>query len=295
MSTLVIVNPAAGGGRAGRHAEAVLSRLPGELDIRRTVGPGHATALVAAARERGVSEFIGLGGDGTLFEIVNGALGAGSTVPRVALVPLGTGNSFGRDLGIHSVEQAIEAIAGGGRRPVDVVRIESDSQPLYSINIVGLGFSAFAGDRMNRRFKRLGVAGYLAAVAVEIAKLHAPRMRYRVDGGAWVDEFLLMLSLCNSQYTGGAMHMAPAACIDDGLLDLIALRPMTRARFASAFPHIFRGTHPELPEVEVGRARRVEFELSGPVEVLIDGEIRSLALSAVEVVPAALEVPCPKR
>ncbi|MEZ4317446.1 MAG: diacylglycerol kinase family lipid kinase [Myxococcota bacterium] len=294
MSTMVLVNPAAGGGRAGRDADALLAKLPGELDVRRTLGPGHATALVAAARERGVQRFVSVGGDGTLYEVVNGALAAGSGRPTVGFLPLGTGNSFGRDVGVTSVETAMDALSGTHTRVVDVVKLESDQAPVHSINIVGLGFSALAGDLMNRRFKSFGALGYVLAVGVELSRLHAPRVRYRLDDGEWRDEPLVMLSLCNSQYTGGAMHMAPDARVDDGLLDVIALAPMSRRRFIGAFPKIFQGTHTALDEVTAGRARRVELAVDGPVDVMIDGEVLKLALTAVEVVPGALEVACPR-
>ncbi|MCB9677227.1 MAG: diacylglycerol kinase family lipid kinase [Alphaproteobacteria bacterium] len=294
MTTLVLVNPTAGGGRAGREADAVLARLPGELDIRRTVGPGHATALVKAARERGVQRFISVGGDGTLHEVVSGAVAVGEGRPWVGFLPLGTGNSFGRDVGVLTLEDAVGAVCGDGCRVVDAVRLDADGrEPLYSINIVGLGFSALAGDLMNRRFKRFGALGYIMAVLVELARLHAPRVRYRLDGGDWREEDLVMLSLCNSQFTGGAMHMAPNAVVDDGLLDLVALHPMTRRRFLGAFPRIFRGTHTALDEITTDRARRVDLDVDGPVDVMIDGEVLKLVLRSVEVVPGALEVACP--
>jgi YegS/Rv2252/BmrU family lipid kinase len=291
---MVLVNPAAGGGRAGKEAEAVLKRVPGSdaFDVRHTVGPGHATALVKAARERGVGRFLSVGGDGTLYEVVNGALSAGSGPPTVAILPLGTGNSFGRDIGVTSVDKAVRALSNGETRPCDAVQLVSEEDTRWSINLVGLGFSAFAGDLMNRRFKRLGAAGYILAVLIELARLRAPPVRYRMDDGDWRTEDLIMLSLCNSQYTGGAMQMAPDAVIDDGQLDVIALHPMSRARFLGAFPRIFRGTHPELPEITAERATRVELDVPGPIDVMIDGEVAKLTLQSVSVHRHALEVLC---
>ncbi len=296
---MVLVNPAAGGGRAGRQADALLSRVDRELDVRRTVGPGHATALVKAARERGVTQFLSVGGDGTLYEVVNGAMQTGSGTPRLAILPLGTGNSFGRDIGVTTVEAAIDALNSGHSRPCDAVELVAEEGTFWSINLVGLGFSALAGDLMNRRFKRLGAAGYILAVLIELSRLHAPAVRYRTaqpdqDPGDWTAEDLVMLSLCNSQFTGGAMQMAPDAAIDDGLLDLIALHPMSRTRFLGAFPRIFRGTHPSLDEITVSRAARVELDLPGPVDVMIDGEVEKLTLQSVTVKRHALEVLCPK-
>lgn len=287
----VLLNPTAGGGRAGREAPRWLEGL--DADVRTTLGPEHATALVRAGRETGESVFVAVGGDGTLFEVVNGALSAGDGRPTVGILPLGTGNSFGRDIGVNGPDDARRALLAGSTRTIDAVRITHDDGELWSVNLVGLGFSAAAGSLTNRRFKRFGVLGYVMAVLVELGRLSAPMVRYRLDGGDWVDEPLVMLSLCNSQFTGGAMQMAPGAQIDDGLLDVVRLGPMSRAGFLTAFPRIFKGTHPELEAVTQQQAQRVDFELPGPVDVMIDGEIRTLRLRSVEVVPAALEVLCP--
>lgn len=291
MKAMALVNPAAGGGRAAELAAQVLPRF-GELDVRTTTAPGHATALVAAARERGVHRFLSVGGDGTLHEVVTGALSVDGPRPTVGLCPVGTGNSFGRDVHVRDLTDAVAAWRGGYTRTTDVLRLEHDGDPLYSINIVGLGFSAAAGSLMNRRFKALGAAGYIAAVLVEVARLGAPTLRFTVDGSA-SELPTLMLSICNSRYTGGAMCMAPAARIDDGRLDVIHVGALARGRFVSTFPKIFAGTHVQMPEVQALTGTRVELDGS-EVEVMLDGEVIPMALRAVEVVPAAVEVACPR-
>ena len=92
------------------------------------------------------------------------------------------------------------------------------------------------------------------------------------------------------RFTGGAMEMAPRAKVDDGELDVIRIGTMPRLRFFSSFPSIFRGTHTTRPEVEATRARRVEFEIEGDVDCMIDGEIVRLRPRSVEVVPHAMRV-----
>ena len=293
MKAMALVNPAAGGGHAGRHAATVLQRF-GELDVRTTVGPGHATALVREARSRGVQRFLSVGGDGTLHEVASGVMQAEGPVPVLGICPLGTGNSFGRDIDVRDLDAAAAAWNGDHRRPVDLLHLEHDDEDdLYAINLVGLGFSAAAGSLTNRRFKRLGAGGYIAAVLVELARLKAPSLSFTLDGAAH-DGPAVMLSICNSRYTGGDMQMAPQARIDDGKLDVIRLGPVSRARFLTAFPKIFAGTHPTMPEVLQAQGSRVELALAGPVEVMIDGEVRRMGLTAVQVVPRAVEVLCPR-
>jgi diacylglycerol kinase (ATP) len=289
MRTVAIVNPSAGGGRAARRAAELGSKLPG-LEVRTTRGPGHATELARAARADGAEVVVAAGGDGTLFEVVNGLVGGDGPPPALGILAVGTGNSFVRDVGLSDPERAIEAIRDGRRRKVDLLRIVHAEGELWSINLVSLGFSAEAGDLTNRRFKGMGAVGYVSAVLASLIRLHPSPIPYALDDGEHDARPLTLLSLCNSSCTGGAMRMAPGADPSDGELDVVRVGPMGRRRLLSVFPRIFRGTHVELPEVSVRRARKVTFAPTGARPVLIDGEVRSIELRSVAVVPRALEV-----
>ncbi|MEZ4254562.1 MAG: hypothetical protein R3A78_02460 [Polyangiales bacterium] len=111
-------------------------------------------------------------------------------------------------------------------------------------------------------------------------------MRYRVDGETWCESPMTLLSFCNSQYTGGAMHMAPGAEVDDGQLDVIHADAMGHAALLGAFPGLFRGAHVTRAGVHVLRGTGVEFDAAAVArDVLIDGEIRHLALRRIDVIP----------
>jgi len=292
---LAIVNPAAGHGKCRRQAEAELAALRAagvDLEVRITEAPGHASRLAREAYEGGARDFLAVGGDGTCFEVVNGLMGTGGggTRPRVATLPLGTGNSFLRDYGIVDAAGAARAIVADARRSVDVVRCEHGGGVLHYLNITGLGFAARAGAMTNRRFKSFGARGYILAVIGCVARMKYPSFPVRLDGGEPDGRPCSMLSFCNSRYTGGTMMMAPAADAADGYLDVIRIGPMGRVRLLRSFPRIFKGTHVELPEVECTRARRVDFEGGETVDAMIDGEVLALALRSLEVVPGAIEV-----
>jgi YegS/Rv2252/BmrU family lipid kinase len=290
MRTVVLVNPAAGGGRGARRVRELVGRLPG-AQIRTTNGPGDATALARAAVREGAEVVVAAGGDGTLFEVVNGLLpGNGGARPALGILAVGTGNSFVRDVGLSDPSAAVDALTAGRRRRIDALRVVHADGELYAVNLVSLGFSAHAGDLTNRRFKGLGVVGYVSAVMATVARLRNQPFPHAVDGGAFDTRPATLLSFCNSRYTGGAMMMAPSADPTDGELDTVRIGPMNRRRFVSSFPRIFRGTHPDMPEVQVGRAKAVTFAAIGPVPVMIDGEVRLLDLRSIEVVPGALEV-----
>jgi diacylglycerol kinase (ATP) len=293
MSYVAILNPAAGGGRAGREGERALGALRAEGvridEVLRTSAPGEATRLARQAWDRGARSFLVVGGDGTSHEVINGVVGQ-DTVPTIAMLPLGTGNSYLRDFGIRGARDAMAAIARGAAHDSDVVRVEHDGGAVFSFNIVGLGFSAEAGARTNARYKPLGPAGYVIAVLETAARLQAPVFPLRLDGGPLDARPAVLLSFSNSRFTAGAMEMAPNAKVDDGELDVIRIGAMSRRKFVASFPSIFRGRHIERPEVEQGRARRVELALDHEVDCMIDGEILRLRPRSVSVVPCAMKV-----
>jgi diacylglycerol kinase (ATP) len=292
LKVTLIVNGAAGGGRGEARLARHLDRLraAGTIDVRPTAGPGHATVLAREAAAAGCDAVVAAGGDGTLFEVVNGLLPRDGGGPALGIVPVGTGNSFVRDVGLADPAAAADAIARGTTRPIDAVVLEDDDRVLYAINLVSLGFSATVGSLVNRRLKPLGVPGYAVAVLATLASLRPFRLGFKLDDRPAETCHVTLISFCNSRYTGGNMMMAPAADPCDGLLDVITIAPVGRMRLLRSFPHIFRGTHLSLPEVRSDRARRVAFAPMGTVDVIADGEVLALELRSIEIVPKALEL-----
>ena len=290
---IAIVNGAAGGGRcldAARDAIASL-RLHTAINVLQTESQGHATELARAHFNAGHRQFISVGGDGTTFEVINGLFPAAEHERvEIGILPLGTGNSFLRDFGITTQERAIEALQRWETQPVDVVRAEHEDGVIHYVNLLGLGFTAEVGELTNRRFKGLGAAGYVAAVVSSLTKLRAPLDPIRLDDEETDVRPAVFLSFSNSQYTGGSMHMAPGASLTDGLLDVVRVGDMSRGTLISTFPKIYSGAHVEHPQVEVRRARRVEFLESRKQAVMVDGEIMHLALRSLEVIKGAVEV-----
>ena len=112
------------------------------------------------------------------------------------------------------------------------------------------------------------------------------RLRLRVDDEVWEGEALLV-AIANAQTYGGGMRIAPAACTDDGLLDVIVVAPLGRARFLWTLPRVFRGTHVDHPAVTCRRGREVVVESDTPVPVMVDGDLRATTPLQVAVVPGA--------
>lgn len=293
---LAIVNPAAGGGRCGKLASETLGQIRAggvAVKVAETRRAGDATALAREGYERGFRHFIAVGGDGTSFEIVNGLFPRENQTDRVALgfLPLGTGNSFLRDFAEQGLPHAIEAIIKQKNRPCDVLCLKHGGGLLHYINLVSFGFTAEAGTLTNSRFKPLGEVGYLLATLICWMKLHYPTFPLRVDDASEIDHRpCTYLTFSNSRYTGGKFMIAPFANTADGLIELTRVGTLKRLDFARTFPKIFSGTHMSHPLISHVGAHRVDFHLSQPIDVMIDGEVVACLPESIVVLPQALDV-----
>jgi len=289
-----IVNPAAGSGRCGKLAPAALERLRAaglDIEVRKTRAPGEAVVLANSAYAEGYRNFIAVGGDGTGFEIVNGLFPAAASEGRAALgfLPLGTGNSFLRDFTERGADYAIEAIRTRRRRPCDVIRLNHAGGTLFYINTLNIGFAADVATLTNRHLKRLGELGYLAGVLVSLARLRRRSFPLRADGER-DDRRCLFLAFSNSKYTGGKMMIAPQASIGSGAIEYVHWGPIGRFGLVRNLATLFDGSHIRHPLASRRTATRIEFEIEAPVDVDVDGEVLTLEVKSLEVLPNALDV-----
>jgi len=289
-----IVNPAAGSGRCGKLAPAAIEKLRAaglDIEIRTTRAPGEAVVLANGAYAEGYRNFIAVGGDGTGFEIVNGLFPAAASEGRAALgfLPLGTGNSFLRDFTERGADYAIEAIRTRRRRPCDVIRLNHAGGTLFYINTLNIGFAADVATLTNRHLKRLGELGYLAGVLVSLARLRRRSFPLRADGER-DDRRCLFLAFSNSKYTGGKMMIAPQASIGSGAIEYVHWGPIGRFGLVRNLATLFDGSHIRHPLASRRTATRIEFDIEAPVDVVVDGEVLTLEVKSLEVLPNALDV-----
>lgn len=293
---LAIVNPAAGGRRCGKLAPAALEELRKkgvEIEVRSTAAPGDATRVAREYYGRGWRNFIAVGGDGTSYEIVNGLFpeALSGEKPSLGFLPLGTGNSFLKDFTVNGANGAAEAIASGRRRSCDVMRLTHANGELFYINLLTLGFAADVTAAANKRFKAFGEGGYVLGVLLCLARLDRRAFPHRLDSAAELDNRrCLFLAFNNSRFTGGKMMIAPKAAADDGLLEYVRWGPVGRIGLLRNLPTLFDGTHIQHPLASRAAVRRVDFELDGPVNVMVDGECRELDCRTIEVLPDALDI-----
>jgi diacylglycerol kinase (ATP) len=296
QSFLAIVNPAAGGGRARKLLRPALERLRAggiEINVATTGAPGDATRIAREAYARGVRHFIAGGGDGTSYEIVNGLYpeATGGERPTLGFLPLGTGNSFLRDFSDRGVEHAIESLLAGRSQPCDVLRLRHRDGVIHYINLLSMGFTADVATLRARSFSAWGELGYILAIFLTLARFN--RRPFPMRTGA-KDEFdrrpCLFLTFNNSKFTGGTMMIAPKAEVDSGVIEYVRWGPIGRLGLIRNLPTLYDGTHIEHPLAERNALPRVQFDLTTPVDVMVDGEVLSLHCEELDVLPGALNV-----
>lgn len=275
---------------------SALARLQaGGIDVKvaETRSPGEATEIARAAYARGIRNFIAVGGDGTSYEIVNGLYPQAleGERPTLGFLPLGTGNSFLRDFSHQGVEYAIESLLAHRSRACDVMRLRHRGGTIYFINLLSMGFSADVATLRARRFSRWGELGYQTSIFLTLARFKRRPFPVRVDGaGDFDNRRCLFLTFNNSKFTGGTMMIAPKAEIDDGFVEYVRWGPIGRLGLIRNLPGLYDGTHIEHPLAEHQGARRIEFNLDAPVDVMVDGEVLTLHCEELDVLTGALNV-----
>jgi diacylglycerol kinase (ATP) len=296
-----VVNPASGNGAAGKTWErtrelAAARGLDGDALI--TEAPGHDVELARGAAESGARLVVAVGGDGTINEIVNGLLAAGTSEVELAVVPRGTGDDFARTFGIPTdVESAVAVAANGQARPVDVGRatyaVDEGTAERYFANFAGAGISGAIARRGARTSRRLGAkAAYMWATVAVFLRWSSVPMRIELDGEIREGPMFEVV-VSNGIYAAGGMKIAPEARPDDGQFDAVLIGDVSKADFVTTFPKIYRGRHTSHPKIDVVRASTIAVDASQPLPVVLDGEQPGTTPARFEIVPGALKLRAP--
>jgi diacylglycerol kinase (ATP) len=293
---LAIINPAAGGGRCRKLVGPALDRLRAgglTLETMETSRPGDATRIAREYYGRGYRRYLAVGGDGTSYEIVNGLFPGAENgeTPVLGFLPLGTGNSFLRDFTRLGVEGAMEALLAQRTRACDVLRMRHREGTIHYINLLSVGFAADVNATRSRTFAGWGEPGYFLSIFLRLAQLHRRPFPLRLEAEGVPDtRSCLFLTFNNSKFTGGTMMIAPNAEVDDGLIEYVRWGPIGRIGLIRNLSTLYDGTHIHHPLAERHAARRIDFDLDAPVDVMVDGEALTLQLESLDVLPSALRV-----
>jgi diacylglycerol kinase (ATP) len=278
----LIINPhSADAVEALRRGVGKLREAGHTVHPRLTFEGGDAWRFAWKAVDGGADLVVAAGGDGTINEVVNGLYewmneraedgGGAPPMPRVGLVPLGTGNDLAGGLGIRSgdPEEALAIAVAGVPFPVDVALVNGR----YFLNVSTGGFGAEATDEASDDLKRmLGPVAYLITGVRKFVQLEVSEARFLSDGEVLHDGEFLIFAVGNARRTGGGNLVTAEAELDDRLLDVCIVEGMGHVEFVRVAPQIRAGRHVHNPHVTYRKVRALTVEAGAELTVNADGE-----------------------
>ena len=273
----LLCNPTAGGGRSLEHLkrlEAYMKEEGLEYELGMTEYRRHATELVKGAVARGFRSIYTLGGDGTVFEAVNGLAETGKTGEvAMGFLPGGTGNDLSKSIGLpQDPVDAFKAMQAGRTEVIDMWQANG----VYFINVFGLGLDTDLVGWASKTKKLLkGMPAYILALFLTLFSFKSKKIRLTVDGKA-LERDVLVVTASNGRFYGGGILVAPDAHVSDGKLELVMINTVAKVRIPLLLGKYIVGRHiKEVKECEYLRAGSITIEsgMKMPVNCETDGEI----------------------
>jgi YegS/Rv2252/BmrU family lipid kinase len=299
---LIIVNPNAGNGKGKKDWDKISALLKKEnmpFAVKFTESKGQAIVLTREGITDGFRKIITVGGDGTLNEVVNGVFTntiCPTTDISLALIPVGTGNDWGRMFGIPSdYEKAIKIISANKLMIHDIGLISffngTEKKSRYFINIAGLGFESVVVKRTNiqKDKGRSGKLIYFYNLLMSLLFYNNTKAEVVVDGKAMIAD-VFSINVGNGRYCGGGMRQTPNALPDDGLLDVTVINGMGKIEIIRNLKILYDGTILNHPKIDGYRCKNLSVTSDSVIYTEADGE--SLGHTPVEfsIIPASIKI-----
>ena len=263
-----------------------------DLIIKETQYAGHAFDYSNSLDFEHMDAICAIGGDGTMYEIINGMLKRkdNKKLP-IGLITGGTGNSFMHDLDCLDPLDAAKRIVSGRLRPVDIVKVSNKKTKdiIYSFNIVGWGVATDANKRAEN-MRWLGTMRYNIAAIIEVLKGSKRIAEISFNEGKFIENDFVFILACNTIHTGKAMKAAPKAKLDDGLIDLVIVKKTNRFKLLLLFPKLFSGEHIKSPLVEYKQVKSFSIVPKINSGLNIDGELIGQTPINAKVKPSLINV-----
>lgn len=294
MKVFHLNNPACANGKGVKYFSLINNEFKRNnfyFDAKQTEFAGHGTEIIKNLNFEEYDVIAVSGGDGTLFEVINGYfLNKSARRIPIAVIPIGRGNAFARDLNLHpeNWEEAISAITIGKTKKVDVGLCKMGTDKFYFINILGLGFVT---DVATTAFKlrAFGHLSYILGVLYRTIFLKSFSLELEIDGKR-IERENVFVEVSNSRYTGKDFLMSPSALIDDGLLDVTLLNKLSRLRLLQCLPKIFTGEHIKMKEVECFKTSKIKIETALQKHLTPDGQLTGHTPIEILCISSAIEV-----
>ena len=285
----LLTNPTSGKGRGQRTAAIVLPRLTeAGFEVQELVGRDGDEALDLARKAVAdeVENLVVVGGDGMVHLAAQALAG---TPTNLGIIPAGTGNDVARYVGIPRTDPqlAADVVVGSRVRTIDLARVGGT----YFVTVLAAGFDSKVNERANAMTWPRGQMRYNLATLAELRVFEPLPYILELDGEVRTLDAMLV-AVGNGESFGGGLRITHGASLDDGLLDVVIIKPLSKAKLVRTYPKLFSGKHVGMPEYEHHLARSVTVAAPG-VSAYADGERVGALPLTVEAVPQALRVLVP--
>lgn len=257
---LFIINPVAGNGKTIEILPQIKTKFQGctnEVEYKVVISKceGDITLLAKKYYEEGYREFIAVGGDGTLSELINGFSFPLLDIPAIGIIPMGTGNDFVKNtVNLKNIENIIDSIINNKKKLIDVGRVND----INFINICSFGIDGPIIEDTDK-LKRIlpGQAAYLASTLKAGLGFKASNVEVITEDQSYTGKMML-IAVGNGKYFGGGMKVCPDAELDDGFLELCMVTNVSKIKFIKEISKIYSGRLNELKEVIYIKTKKVE-------------------------------------
>jgi diacylglycerol kinase (ATP) len=268
----LIYNPSSGRELVKRQLPYILDKLEKagyEASCHLTCADeGDATRAARTAVRREFDLVIAAGGDGTIYEVING-MAEHPHRPKLGIIPTGTTNDFARALGVpRTIEKATEVLCKGHEIPVDIGRVNDK----YFVNIAGAGkLTELTYDVPSKLKTMLGQLAYYLKGMELLPSIRPTSVSIEYDGKLFEGEVMMFL-VANTNSVGGFEKLAPKSCYNDGMFDLVILKKTNLAEFIRIATLAIRGEHINDPNIIYTKANRIKVNTDEKMQLNLDGE-----------------------
>ena len=287
MSIKLIINPAAGRGKAFKLSEKVIlefEKRGTDFEYEYTTNPRHAVDISREASTK-FQKVIAFGGDGTVNEVGEGLVGSDAIF---GVIPLGSGNDFANEIGMPAkISDAVDIILSDDFHTIDIIKVNDR----VSLNTAGVGFNGTVSEVVKSIRYLKGKSAYIWGVVKTAVMYKSIPLKISLNGRV-IEEKIFMVSICNSKSEGGGFIVAPDAKNNDGLFDVTIIRHIGYMKLLLNLNKVLTGNINKVEEVDTYTGESIIIESEFPMPVHVDGEVIALNAHKVEasILKSALKV-----
>lgn len=302
----IIINPKSGKKKFRQQRKYLFLTLKHagiEFDYRITRFAGHASSIARYFVEKNYKNIMVLGGDGTMSEVINGIFSANiedTSTLKIALIPRGTGNDWGRFWGLtRDYKKSVQVFLNGKLQPIDIGKVafelEGKNESHYFINSIGFGLDAAVVDLTHQMKAVLGSHSYLYTLALLAAVFSYKPHKVRIFSEEKnLSESMFTMNIANGCYSGGGMKQNPNALPYDGLLDVMLAKKPTFWDIITALLRLFNGKLLEHPVIESFQTKSLMVQCDKSAKLEADGIIvNGFSPFSISIIPNAIQMIVP--